>query len=69
MPAKLAECIYVTEIACLVFLDFCGPPFRARSGDAERRAVLMPVPKAAMDEDDGAVFRQDEVGFAGEGAV
>ena len=26
----------------------------------------MPVPEAAVDEDDGAVFRQDEVWLAGE---
>ena len=29
----------------------------------------MPVPEAAVDEDDGAEFRQDEVGFASEGLV
>jgi hypothetical protein len=29
----------------------------------------MPVPEAAVDEDDRAVFRQDEVRFAGQGAV
>ncbi len=27
------------------------------------------MPEAAVDEDDGAVFRQDEVGFAGEFSV
>ena len=29
-------------------------------------AALMPMPEAAVDEDDGVVFRQDDVGFAGE---
>ena len=29
----------------------------------------MPVPEASMHEDDGIVFRQDDVGFAGEGLV
>ena len=29
----------------------------------------MSVPEATVDEDDGAVFRQDEIGFAGEGFV
>jgi hypothetical protein len=33
---------------------------------AEERAILMPVPEAAVDEDDSLVFRQDDVGFAGE---
>jgi hypothetical protein len=27
------------------------------------------VPEAAVDKDDGAVFRQDEIGFAGQGFV
>lgn len=30
------------------------------------RAVVMPVPEAAVDEDYGAVFGQDDVGPAGE---
>jgi DNA-binding transcriptional LysR family regulator len=31
--------------------------------------VFVAVPEAAVDEDDGAVFRQDEVGFARERLV
>jgi hypothetical protein len=34
--------------------------------DAEGRTVFMPMPETAVDEDDGVVFRQDEVGLAGE---
>ena len=29
-------------------------------------AAFMPVPEAAVDEDDGPVFRQHDVGFAGQ---
>jgi hypothetical protein len=29
----------------------------------------MAVPEAAVDEDDGAVFGQDEIGFTGQGTV
>jgi hypothetical protein len=31
----------------------------------EVRAVLMVVPEAALNEDHGAVFRQNDIGFAG----
>jgi len=36
---------------------------------AEVGAVFMTVPEAAVDEEDGAVLGQDEVGFSGQGPV
>ena len=69
MPTELAECIFMTEVACLVFLDFRPPPFAAGFRKAEVGAVFMAVPETAVDEDDGAVFREDEIGPAGQGFV
>ena len=69
MPAELAELVFIPQVAGLVSLDLCPPPVTAGFGEAEIWAILMAVPEAAVDEDDGAVFRQDEVGFSGEGFV
>lgn len=41
------------------------PPRPARFRQTEMRAVLVSVPEAAVNEDHGVVFRQDDVGSAG----
>ena len=69
MPAEIEKGSFIAKIACLVSLDLCRPPFGASAWYPCDPAVLMPMPEAAVDEDDGAVFRQDEIGFAGEGFV
>ena len=69
MPAECAQGVFVAEVAGAVAVDFHGPPIAAGLREAEVFAVFVAVPEAAMDEDDGVVFRQDEIGTAGEGFV
>lgn len=52
-----------------IAIDFLQPPFRSRLWDDEIFAALMTMPEAAMNEDDGFVFGQDDVGFARQGFV
>ena len=60
-------CFHV--IALWVVIDLRLPEGVAGFRKAKIGAVFMAVPEAAVDEDDGAVFRQDEVGPAGQGFV
>lgn len=69
MPTELAECVFKTEVAGAVAFDLVPPPFSPALGNAEEGTMLLPVPETAVDEDDAAVLRQDEVGFSGQGAV
>ncbi len=50
-------------------VDLGGPELGAGLGDAEELAAGVSVPEASVDEDDGAVLGEDDVGFAWEGAV
>lgn len=65
VPALLAEGFFVAQVAGTVAVDLAFPPCAAGRGQAEGGTMLMPVPEAAVDEDHGAVFRQDDVGFSG----
>jgi hypothetical protein len=65
VPALLAEGVFVEEIALSVSHDLGGPPRAAGFGEPEGRAMFVPVPEAAVHEDNRAVFRQDDIGFAG----
>jgi hypothetical protein len=69
VPVEREQGGFVPQVAGLVALDLFPPRVPAGFWQAEVRAVVVAVPEAAVDEDDRAVFRQDEVGFAGEGAV
>ena len=69
MPAEVAEGNLIFEIPCLVAFDLGFPKDAAGFREAECGTVFMAVPEAAVDEDDGVVFRQDEIGFAGQGFV
>lgn len=69
MPALVAQGVFLAEVARFVSLDLVFPPCAAGFRDTEVRAVIMPVPEAAVDENHGAVFREDDVGPAGEGFV
>jgi hypothetical protein len=53
VPALAAQGAFVAEVAGLVSLDLVLPPCAARFRDSEVRAVLMAVPEAAVDEEDG----------------
>lgn len=59
----------MAQVAGSVPFDLAFPPRAAGFRQPEVRTVLMSVPEAAVDEDDGAVFGQDDVGPAGELAV
>ena len=69
VPAESGQGGLVAGVAGAVAFDLRPPPVAARLRQAEVRAVLVAVPEAAVDEDDGPVLRQDEVGPAGEPAV
>lgn len=69
MPAHGEQGFFIPQIPGLVVGDFGRPPLRPRSRQAEGLAVLMTVPETAVHEDDGPVFRQDEVGLARERPV
>ena len=66
VPAELAEFVFDAQVAVLVAGDLGGPPLAAGGREAEIRAMFMAVPEAAMDEDNGSVAGQDEIGPAGE---
>ena len=61
VPTDREQGFFVPQVAALVAGDLCGPPLRPRSGQAEGRTMFMPMPEAAVHEDDAAVFRQDDV--------
>jgi len=69
MPALFAKRVFVPQVAGAVAIDLEFPPCEPGFRQAEVGTVFVPVPEAAVDEDDGAVFRQDEVGFTGQGTV
>jgi len=55
----------MTEIAGLVAFDLRPPPLAARFWQAEVGTVWMPVPEAAVDEYNRAVFRQHKIRATG----
>ena len=65
MPPKPSQLHFVGGIACDVSFNLLFPKGAAGFGHAEFRAMFMPVPEAAMDEDHGAVFGQHDVGRPG----
>ena len=56
-------------VTFLVAGNFCLPEVRVRLGCGGVLTVFMTMPEAAVDEDDGAVLGEDDVGRAGEAAV
>lgn len=56
-------------VALLVPCYLGGPEVGVGLGYRVVFAVIVAVPEAAVDEDDGAVFGEDDVGFAGEASV
>lgn len=53
-------------VASAVSLDLAFPPCAAGFRQAEVGTVFVAMPEAPVNEDDGAVFWQDEIGLAGE---
>ena len=57
------------DVALLVAADFLFPKVGVGLGHLETVAVVVSVPKAAVDEDDCAVFAQHDVGMTGESGM
>ena len=66
MPAQVAEFDATVKVTFLVALDFGLPEVCVCFWHNEVFAVLMSVPEAAVDEDGGSVFFEDNVGGARE---
>ena len=67
MPAQLTQLAGVFPIIGNIALKFLLPPFGAGFWGGGLFATPMPMPEASVDEDDGFVFRQNNVRFAGQG--
>ena len=66
VPAAAAEAAQVLAVVRDIPREFLRPEFPVGLGGGGDFTVLVPVPETAVDEDDGAVFGQDDVGLAGE---
>ena len=69
VPAEGEEVRFVAAVTGAVAHDFGSPPIAAGGGESEIGTMFVAVPVAAVDEDDGAEFRKDQIGSAGEGFV
>ena len=67
MPSGIGQRAYRTPVAQTIRFNLCLPEIAAGGGEGEKVAVV-PVPEAAMHEDDGAMLRQDNVRRARQGA-
>jgi len=66
LPAQLFQFAPVFLVIGGVAGKFLLPELFVCGGRGGVFAALVPVPEASMNEDDGFVFRQDDVGFSGE---
>lgn len=62
VPAQLLQAGYVFRVAFLVAADFLRPEIGVGLGESGVAAKRVAVPEAAVDEDVGAILRQDEIG-------
>ena len=67
-PPEAAEAAAMLLIVGDVAGEFGGPEFPVRPGRGGDFAVPVPVPEAAVDENDGAMARQHDVRRAGQRA-
>ncbi len=68
-PGEGVEALGVEFVAGDVAGDFLAPECFVGLGNDVFGATAVAVPEAAVDEDDGAVLGQDEIGGAGEALV
>ena len=66
MPAEVAQLDAFFDIALFVAFYFLFPERGVALGHYKVLASFVPVPEAAVDEDDGAVLAQHYVGGAGQ---
>ncbi len=68
-PSHDGKCAGNPGITGVVALEFGCPPVSVGGWHTEHGAMVVGMPEAAIDEDDGSVFRQDDVGSAGIASV
>lgn len=66
MPAEVAQLDALFDVAFLVAVDLYLPELAIALGQHEVLTAFVPVPKAAVNEDDCLVFAQYYVGGAGQ---
>ena len=66
VPAEVAQLDAFFDIALFVAFYFLFPERGVALGHYKVTAAFVPVPEAAVDEDDGAVLAQHYVGGAGQ---
>ena len=66
VPTEVAQLDAFLDIALFVALYFLFPELGVALGHDKVAATFVSVPEAAVDEDDGAVFAQDNVGCTGQ---
>ncbi len=66
-PPQLSERPLVDLVPRCIPIQLFQPEFTPVGWCRAILAPLVPMPEAAVDEDDGFVFRQDDVRFAGQG--
>ena len=66
MPAEMAQLDAFFDVALFVAFYFLFPEWGVALGHYKVTAAFVPVPEAAVDEDDGAVLAQHYVGGAGQ---
>lgn len=66
MPAQERQTFPLRFVSRYVVREFCKPFFFVGLRNGRSFAAFVSVPEAAVDEDDGFVLRQDNVGMTGQ---
>jgi hypothetical protein len=61
-PSEFPQGALMQNVTRSISLELSNPPFSPVRGRGAILATAMAVPEAAMDEDDGFVFGQNDVG-------
>ena len=69
MPSHLGQLLLHTEVTFFVTGNLIGPELDIRFGDGIVFTALVSMPEAAVDEDAGAVFPHDDIGFTWQAGV
>jgi hypothetical protein len=64
MPSQSSQCLLVGLIPFPVAKNLLGPEICIGFGHPKEPAILMPMPKATIHKDAGAVFSHDNVGMS-----
>ena len=69
VPSHCGYLLLFLDVSLFVAVDFLFPKVGVGLGHLETVAVVVSVPKAAVDKDDCAVFAQHDVGMTGESGM